>query len=157
MLLTELFDSSGKFQKDGSTDDSASYSFEAGGVSYNLEVEQLNRLAKSVYEAASKKFSPEEFDKFKASKFFNVEFMAENVPKDVYGIIGSGNAVAVFNIVSKILSDVVKSFKPDYLLIDALEPSRQKLYRRLFKRFGKGFFETPDQYRKGSITFVVEV
>lgn len=174
MILNEIFNKPISYKEVYSSDNSAAYEFTAGGINYVLEAEVFGRLPRYMYEYAKEILTPEQFEEFRNKKFMYVEFSPVDLSqeqmskakalqqKDIvnqYGLLGSGNALEVFNAVTQILSEVTRKLNADYLLIDADEDSRQRLYRRLFKRFGKGFheFRDPEKRFDNIVTFVVEL
>lgn len=55
--------------------------------------------------------------------------------KDQFSLTGKGDAYAILSTVNKIVEEVISRTKPDAFWFTADEPSRQKLYDRLAKRF----------------------
>lgn len=65
--------------------------------------------------------------------FFQME--CKNPPNsgdDKYGILGTGDANAVFGTTIKILDDFISRVHPHIIRFHAKEPSRRKLYLRMF-------------------------
>ena len=64
-------------------------------------------------------------------------FVVEFGVNDEFGITGGGNAAQIFAIVLAGIRDFIAKFKPRYLIFDAAEPTRERLYRRMVNRLSQ--------------------
>lgn len=63
-------------------------------------------------------------------------YLVEFTVNDELDITGSGNAIQIFNTVLAGIRDFIAKYTPNYLVFDAEEPSRVKLYTRIVQRLG---------------------
>ena len=118
MILTELFDQAVPHEMNGT-----SGKFEINGKSYTIDI-----------------VSPDEPGVYEVS--FHLERQQPvDGKKEEYGVTNSGDEIAVFSTVVKIIKDFVAKTQVKELVFaaKAKEPSRIKLYDRMVKRLGLGW------------------
>jgi len=115
------------------TEDLVQLNFVASnGLPYNLSITALYMSPDEIQDSV-----PEEIPNEVAERGRFVEFFQESKPGAGYGkqgIEGTGAAAEVLAIVYNGLNQYVKKYKPTFLMFQAAEPSRRRLYSALVKK-----------------------
>jgi hypothetical protein len=104
----------------------------SNGLPYNLSITALYMSPDEIQDSV-----PEEIPNEVAERGRFVEFFQESKPGAGYGkqgIEGTGAAAEILAIVYNGLNQYVKKYKPTFLMFQAAEPSRRRLYSALVKK-----------------------
>jgi hypothetical protein len=104
----------------------------SNGLPYNLSITALYMSPDEIQDSV-----PEEIPNEVAERGRFVEFFQESKPGAGYGkqgIEGTGAAAEILAIVYNGLSQYIKKHKPTFLMFQAAEPSRRRLYSTLVKK-----------------------